>query len=79
MKKIMLASLVVFLLSGCTADNNQPKYAPNQELRIKLFQECLKLIPEGPKYAKYNDWSEVIEQCDKISRYQSMKCIKNCN
>lgn len=68
-------TLLIFLfIIGC----DSPQHKLDQELRRELFKECLKLVPEGPKSTKYNDWAEVIDECGNEAYYQALVCIKNC-
>ena len=70
MKKLfLLISLVCFL--NCSSETA----AIDQELRQKLFKECLENVPKGPDNVKYNDWAEVIEMCEKASYYQSLRVV----
>lgn len=65
--KRLTTLLCIGLLAAC-----QPKpdgnYVIREELdqcrRVELFESCLQLAPAGPQSAKYNDWSEVIGECE---------------
>lgn len=72
--------MVFMVLLGVTAcENKSPRYVDNQELRRVLFKSCMKLLPEGPKETTYNDWDEVVAECDNVARYQARTCVDNCN
>ena len=63
--------LSVFLV-GCT----QPSSGVDQCMRRELFIQCLKYIPKGPDSTKYNDWDEVIKECQNASYYHSLRDFK---
>lgn len=66
MKRASLACTLMLSLAAC---GEAPTY--NQELRVQLFQDCLKAVPKGPEVSTFNDWNEVVQTCDNISYYQS--------
>lgn len=61
--------IVAKCLSGCEAFEPVKN---NQELRTKIFMECLDKIPEGPRQTHYNDWSEVVDSCDSAAYRHSI-------
>jgi hypothetical protein len=69
---IYTSSILITLLfiTGCTPPNNEELQA-KKDLRIELFEKCMKLLPEGPKETHYNDWSEVIKECGTQAYYMS--------
>lgn len=71
-----LIIFLLFFITGCS-DRSFCKNKPVPELRSKLFQECLKLIPKGPTHTKYNDWSEVVDSCGDQAYYQSLRGCEN--
>ena len=44
----------------------------DQCLRRDLFLDCLKAVPKGPDRTRYNDWSEVVAECNKFA-YENHK------
>jgi hypothetical protein len=58
-------------LVGC-ADPNQ---SARGELRRQYFVECMKLLPAGPTGTKYNDWAEVVSECDLAASRQSWNVV----
>ena len=74
---------VAIVLTGCNAKTNadgtttftsakidpEDKASNDQCLRAKLFEQCLKSLPAGPQATKYNDWDEVVNQCE-IAAYR---------
>lgn len=66
------AIAAVVVLAGCDAPR-LPQ--PDQELRAKIFKECLSAIPKGPERTVYNDWSEVVEACENAAYYQSLRPV----
>jgi hypothetical protein len=65
-----LFPLILLLAAACT---EQPKevWETNQPLRQKIFLECLRTVPPGPRATQYNDWDEVVEACDNTAYYQA--------
>lgn len=52
-------------------------HMPDQELRRKLFLECLERVPAGPtSVATSNDWAEVVEECDDVALSQSHRWLE---
>ncbi len=64
-----LLILSIILLAGCEVKRQRA----NQELRSKLFFECLEKIPKGPERTKYNDWAEVVDECGDQAYYMSLR------
>lgn len=60
--------LTAVLAGGCTEIAG-----PDQCLRREIFQQCMKALPAGPQATKYNDWDEVVSQCESAAYYQSLK------
>ena len=63
--------LVVLLLAGCDTAIPQGPIV-NQEIRERVFFACLERVPKGPEHTKYNDWSEVVEECGSQAYYISL-------
>ena len=66
MKKIIFI-ITIFFVMGC----NQP--VSDFEIRHKYFIECLEKAPAGPQSTHYNDWSEVVSECETAAYYQSFR------
>ena len=60
--------LTAVLAGGCTES-----IGPDQCLRREIFQQCMKALPAGPQATKYNDWDEVVGECESVAYYQSLK------
>ena len=60
--------LTAMLAGGCTESTG-----PDQCLRREIFQQCMKALPAGPQATKYNDWDEVVDKCESVAYYQSLK------
>jgi hypothetical protein len=63
-------------LVGCSesSPNSTPdKIVNNQCLRVELFQQCMKNLPAGPNATMYNDWDEVVSQCETAAYYQAKR------
>lgn len=73
--KILLLLICLFLLSSCGWMEPEYTYETDQELRQKIFMECLDKIPKGPEKTKYNDWDEVVQTCDDVAYYQAQKKV----
>jgi hypothetical protein len=80
MKKLLPILLATLLLSGCVPQAGSACIEEdyNQVLRRQLFKECLDSVPEGPSTTTFNDWSEVVNNCDMISARQSIEYINVC-
>jgi hypothetical protein len=63
------ASLLTAGLGGCSPDPQ----TVDQCMRREIFQQCMKALPAGPSATKYNDWDEVVAQCDSVAHYQSLR------
>ena len=77
----LIICLVLFstALTGCIDKMQHPKYEYNNELRTEVFLKCLDAIPAGPTHTKYNDWDEVVDECDTAAYYQTRTCVQFCN
>lgn len=62
--------LLMVLLAGC--DVPKPPQN-NQEIRERLFFQCLVAIPKGPEHTKYNDWDDVVAECGKQAYMMSFE------
>lgn len=70
MLKLSLVVVSVLVLTGCDA----PCIAhPDQKIRREIFKECMAALPAGPVATKYNDWDEVVAECDTVAYYQSKR------
>ena len=74
--KAIVATALVAVLTACAP--MYPEYVPDQTLRREIFKECMAALPEGPKSTQYNDWDEVVEECDSVAYRQSQVCVANC-
>lgn len=72
MKKIYILFLLIILIliSACT---DEQKSGPDQCLRAQLFKDCMGSLPAGPQETKYNDWAEVVAECESTAYYQSIR------
>lgn len=69
--KTLILSLVLVGVVGC--EPMPPKTQSDQCMRAELFKQCMKELPAGPLATHYNDWDEVVAQCDQTAYYQSMR------
>jgi len=68
----------VLALVGCD-EIRSAKVMVDQELRTKLFNECLSSVPAGPLVTKYNDWDEVVDSCSSSAYNRSLYCVADCD
>ena len=74
--KILLTLLTVLMLTGCDNPfNPECRYRADQVLRAELFEKCMNLLPAGPDETVYNDWAEVVKECDNTAYWQSKREI----
>ena len=71
--KRLYALLASVLLAGCTPELPKKTWTYDQCLRAQIFQSCLRALPAGPASTKYNDWDEVVEQCEDAASMQSVR------
>lgn len=78
--KIAIVSTIAVLLSACGSSSQAtyPRYESDRELRAERFDACMKLLPIGPTNTKYNDWAEVVSECELAAYRQSLRCVENC-
>ena len=67
--KLILITLCV-LLTGCLPDRSD-MYITDRCLHRQVFQECMASLPEGPRATHYNDWAEVVSECESVATGQS--------
>lgn len=67
--------VLAILLSGCVPEVPKKTWANDQCLRAELFQACLRSLPAGPTASKYNDWDEVVSECESAAYRQSARAI----
>lgn len=65
-----LALWLTLTLTGCTPPE-QPE--PDRQLQREIFMQCLDHAPAGPVATRYNDWSEVIDECGSQAYYLSFR------
>lgn len=69
--------LITSLLSACGDGEEvyimKNRHIADQCMRVKLFENCMKSLPAGPVATAYNDWDEVVSECNRISFYSSMR------
>lgn len=71
MTKTLSIFAALLLLAGCEPPPSTGYY--DQDVRREAFFECLTVVPAGPQSTRYNDWSEVVEQCGEQARYLSAR------
>lgn len=71
---IIPASLASLVLTACF-EPVKMTWTIDQCKRAEVFQQCLRSVPAGPQATKYNDWAEVVSECDDAARYQSTRAI----
>lgn len=75
MKRLKDLMMLAALASIAACDRSMPADLPvtDQCLRAKLFQECLSAVPKGPDVTTYNDWAEVLAECENHAYYASRR------
>ena len=68
--KLLVALALSLFLYGC---DNVPSNGIDQCLRAQLFKECLEKVPKGPDVVNFNDWRNVVSECESASQYQSVR------
>lgn len=76
MKLTLTAALAgaALLLAGCQVQ--PPPAQPDQCLRAELFAKCMAALPPGPEMPHYNDWDEVVQECEDTAYYQSQRPVE---
>lgn len=68
MKLPLTTVLAASLLLGCEENSRN-----DQCMRREIFAQCMKLLPAGPESTKYNDWDEVVSECERTAWAQSYR------
>jgi hypothetical protein len=66
---VLVATLFV---AGCDVPP-PPQSSVDQCLRRETFERCLSLVPKAPQVSKYNDWAEVVDECDDFAANSSYR------
>lgn len=69
--KILAICFTALLLCACGDQPNRELKAYRAEMRVKLFQECMAVLPLIQRTAD-DDVSDAIDSCDRAAAYQSM-------
>ncbi len=48
----------------------------DQCLRQQLFERCMASLPAGPESTRYNDWDDVVSECEDQAMYASYRSPK---
>lgn len=75
MKSMLFIIASAAILCGCEP-LPAPTTAIDQCMRHEIFKQCMNLLPAGPQATKYNDWDEVVAECDTTAYRQSERLIK---
>jgi hypothetical protein len=80
MKAIIFKSTGILALAATlTACGEIEIWETDQSKRQELFKECMELLPSGPKSTHYNDWAEVVDECNDYARYAAKYCVQKCS
>lgn len=74
----MGTALVLFIAGLFYGLNSMPKWATDNVKYKAEYYQCINNLPIGPESTVYNDWDEVMEECQYIARKLSMYCT-NCD
>lgn len=68
-KKTLLSASLALLLAACQKPdgNRTVQQELDQCMRWQLFERCMASLPAGPSSAKYNDWDEVVSECEYVA------------
>jgi len=69
--KAVVIVIVAFTLVGCGAPENA--VVVDRCMQRQIFFQCMKALPAGPLAAKYNDWDEVVAECERTARNMSLR------
>ena len=60
-----LGLMCLVLLGAC-----EPKgrFVRDNDVQAKVFAACMAALPAGPERTHYNDWAEVVEECNDAAR-----------
>lgn len=75
-RAVILMALLALLCVGCAPPPERTSFS-DQCLRREIFQQCLAAVPPGPAAPKYNDWAEVIDECETAAFRQSYREVKH--
>jgi hypothetical protein len=69
--KVILAVLAL-IMAGCETPVANP-WVVDECLNREIYRECMALLPKGPDKTVYNDWDDVIDECNDRAYYRSQK------
>lgn len=78
MKKLALLLVALTTLSACDPGIRPAEWVTDKSKQQSLFLKCMSILPAGPETTKYNDWDEVVSECNRISFYQAKYCVARC-
>lgn len=67
--------ILALLLSLAACKDPAVPTEVDQCLRAELFKQCMNSLPAGPASTKYNDWSEVVSECQHFSYYTAIRTL----
>lgn len=71
--KHTLTICAIIALSGCGDFDKTDYPKPDQCIRVERFDACMKALPAGPVSTHYNDWDEVVLECEAAAYRQSLR------
>lgn len=83
MKKIViinlcLAALFASVIGGMIyAAYKAPRFDIDKKIYKEEYYRCINNLPAGPESTVYNDWDEVMEECQYLAQKFSSYCT-NC-
>jgi hypothetical protein len=74
MNKLSVVCFAALIIAGCSSG---PTYdvALDQQLRQKIFCDCLKDVPKGPEVTGKSDWSKIVEKCSDHSYFAAKRVV----
>ena len=71
-------SLIVVVIAAFTfAIIKVPRWKTDNDVFKAEYYQCINNLPAGPDSTVYNDWDEVMEECQWLARKLSTYC-SNC-
>jgi len=79
--KYMFILTLALLLTACNEDDKNLKVVPkceikvDQEIRTKIFMQCIALAQKQPNSTTYNDTDEVVTACAGAAYRQALRKV----
>ncbi len=74
--RLITVAIITALVAGCAVPEDK-KVVVDRCMQKQIFFQCMKALPAGPLAAKYNDWDEVVAECERTARNMSLRAAKH--